>query len=271
MVKEAIINADDFGKDEQTSEAIMDALRMELITQTTLMANMPYAEDAAHAAAKEGFADRVGLHLNLTEGIPITDAMRGCKVFCDAAGCFANKRPCSRWLSLDRKTTLVVAAEIECQVRRYLDLGMTLLHCDGHHHMQSWLPIGRILIPILKKYGFKSIRRPYSMVFHTRHPVIRSRILSFLWNMEACRFGLATAEDFGGWDNYVETCDLLGRVHTIEIMTHPYRDLDTGHLIDLTDFHKMRGRPLDMIASRLKSDQWRLVTYLAAQRCRNRI
>ena len=265
MVRNAIINADDFGRDIKTSEAILDALRKGLITQTTLMVNMPYAEEAARAAAKEGFADRVGLHINLTEGLPMTDEMRGCEIFCDANGRFANKRPKSRWLSLDRLTALVVATEIESQVCRYLDFGMTLLHCDGHHHIQAWLPIARLLFPILQKYGFKSVRRPYSMVFHSRHPVVRSRFLHYLWNMIAARSGMLTTQDFGGWDNYIDFAGFLKRVRTIEVMTHPYRDLDSGVLIDLVDFHKLKGRPLDLIASRLNEDAWELTTYLSVQ------
>ena len=53
-----IVNADDFGHDERTTEAIIGSFQKGYVNQTTLMVNMPDA-DRAVARAKE---------LGITEG-----------------------------------------------------------------------------------------------------------------------------------------------------------------------------------------------------------
>ena len=67
-----IVNADDFGLNEIENRAIAEAFEKGLIDRTTLLVNMPFAEDAMRLASEKGFADRVGLHVNLTSGRPLT-------------------------------------------------------------------------------------------------------------------------------------------------------------------------------------------------------
>ena len=72
----AIVNADDFGLNQSVNRAIAESFRNGLCLNTTLIVNMPYADEAVEIAYKEGFSDRVGLHLNLTEGVPLTEPIR---------------------------------------------------------------------------------------------------------------------------------------------------------------------------------------------------
>ncbi len=50
-----IVNADDFGKNEEVSRAVLEAFEEKLITRTTLMVNMPYADKAVELAKQKGF------------------------------------------------------------------------------------------------------------------------------------------------------------------------------------------------------------------------
>lgn len=47
-----IINADDFGYNQSVNRAIDECFKKKLINRTTIMVNMPYAEEAA-VLAKE--------------------------------------------------------------------------------------------------------------------------------------------------------------------------------------------------------------------------
>lgn len=154
-----IINADDFGLSLEVNEAIDQCFLQKLINQTTLVVNMPFTKDAVERSIKHGYAENVGLHLNLVEGNPLTEAIKHTKL-CDKEGCFNENLIRDRFnrLFLDSRTRKAVRDEIEAQIKRYLDYGFTLRHIDSHEHTHTNLSIIPLLVPILKKYGFKSIR-----------------------------------------------------------------------------------------------------------------
>ena len=72
-----IVNADDFGRSESVNRAICEAFEKGRVNSTTLMANMPAAKEAYELAKKGGFADKVGIHLNITEGMPMSVMTNG--------------------------------------------------------------------------------------------------------------------------------------------------------------------------------------------------
>ena len=73
---------------ESVDRAIAAAFNEHLIDRTTLLVNMPFAEEAMELAACNGFAGTVGLHINLTTGRPLTKEMASDPVMCNAAGEF---------------------------------------------------------------------------------------------------------------------------------------------------------------------------------------
>ncbi len=74
-MKSLIVNADDFGLTEGVNRAIIDGHRNGIITSTTLMAN-GMAFDSAVAAGLAAPALGIGVHLNLTQGRPVSSASR---------------------------------------------------------------------------------------------------------------------------------------------------------------------------------------------------
>ncbi len=69
-MKQLIVNADDFGLTEQVSRGILDAHHEGIVTSATLMANGGAFENAVAMARRE-YDLGIGVHLNLTEGIPV--------------------------------------------------------------------------------------------------------------------------------------------------------------------------------------------------------
>jgi len=87
-----VVNADDFGASRQTNEAILQAFEKGLISSATIMANMPAFEEACQLVHQHHLQRRIGLHLNLTSGKPLTAGIADYPRFCDAGGCWRPRR-----------------------------------------------------------------------------------------------------------------------------------------------------------------------------------
>jgi len=73
MDKRIVINADDFGLCSGVNRAVAQAHTDGVLTSATIMANMPAAAEAVEIARKlPGLG--IGVHLNLTEGWPLSQA-----------------------------------------------------------------------------------------------------------------------------------------------------------------------------------------------------
>src|ERR1700753_2195819 len=74
-----IINADDFGLSSIVNRAILVSMEKGLVTSTSIMANMPGFDHAIGLVRVHSkLAGRVGVHLNLTEGQPLSKPILGC-------------------------------------------------------------------------------------------------------------------------------------------------------------------------------------------------
>lgn len=236
-----IVNADDFGRDECATRAIAECFRRGWIHRTTLMVNMPFAEEAVAIARQEGFMDKVGLHLNLTEGRPLSDEMIRSR-FCDRTGCFnlmRNLRNAIRPFGF--RTCDALRAEIIAQIGKFKGFGLPLLHCDSHHHVHSWLPVASVVLPILKHAGVLSVRRPYNVGIGWGGRNLMRRGRNALFMMLIRKTGLSTTDWFTGLAEYLEApADCPG---TVELMAHPYLS-SSGEVIDMTNFESHSGHPM---------------------------
>ena len=153
-----IVNADDFGLSDAVNQAIESCFRNGLVNQTSIMVNMPFYKDAVLKSKKGNFFDRVGLHLNLTEGIPLTDSIKKTKLCTD--GLFNQSIIRNKIKRFVLKNDEIKAVREECvaQIESYLREDFPFLHLDSHQHIHTNYSIFKILCPLIKTYGFKSIR-----------------------------------------------------------------------------------------------------------------
>lgn len=119
-----IINADDLGYDPAVTRGILRAMHEGIVSSATLLVNTPYSEAAAHEA--QGLS--IGLHFNLSRGLPVWAA------FPDGflqGGAFSEPL-------VPRLTPDVVEAEALAQAER-LDvlLGQPPTHLDVHQHLHQ--------------------------------------------------------------------------------------------------------------------------------------
>lgn len=254
-----IINADDFGYNEGRTRAILECFEERLISNTTLMVNMPFADEAVELARRAGVVNQVGLHLNLTEGRPLTDNIRKNPLFCDADGFFnANfHRSMRKRVLLSMVEQLGVAEEIDAQLRRYCSLGLTQLHLDSHHHSHTDFSVFRILAPLAAQYGFRTMRLSANL---------RPGGLGLMKGVYKTLFNAKLRKRFGSVDSFGQIGEanalwpsVDGR--SLELMVHPLHCQDgTGDDSDTHGEYETRAGDVRTFLSAHSGD-FRLVSY----------
>ena len=151
------VNADDYGKSKEINRAVCEAFEKGYITTTTLMANMPEAKEAYMLAKEKGFDDKVGVHLNITEGMPLTGGIRNNPLICSQDGSFnaAFYHNTKYRLYMDRQSVDQIKDELDAQIAFFLDLGFKSLHIDSHHHVHTNYPVYCAIKELSSKYHFE--------------------------------------------------------------------------------------------------------------------
>lgn len=224
------VNADDFGWDENRTHAILQAYKQGLIHTTTAMANMPWFDRAIEMVKETGLAEHVGLHLCLTEGIPLTERIKKCPRFCDADGNFNKVFHLSlrTRLKITSEESRAVAEEATAQMEKYCAAGLPWMHLDSHHHSHTDWSIARVVMPIAKKMGFKSVRRARDLgsgmgVFNRVYKAFINRYLGRTIGFETQRFG--------SYRDVVGCAASLPKRVPVEMMVHPMYKV--GNRLDL--------------------------------------
>ena len=155
-----IINADDFGLSQEVNSAVVQCFRDGTIDRTTLLVNMPQTDAACALAREHGFFDRVGLHINLVEGTPLTERCRRDPVLCGEDGRFLGQfhRALRGRFLLNRATREAIREETRAQIETYLAKGFPLMHADSHQYVHTYFSAAREILPLLEEYGFRSVR-----------------------------------------------------------------------------------------------------------------
>ncbi len=221
-----LINADDFGRSDFVNRGIDYCFNSNLIHRTTLMVNMQGVDEAVDLSKKHGYSNRVGLHINLEEGHPLTKPILN-TIFC-TNGKFngqALRNQKNRFI-LDKRVQMAVEHELRAQIERYLGFGFTLLHIDSHRHAHTNPSIFRLLMPLMKEYGFRSCRlsrnippkeirgakKVYKTVFNNEIKAFNQRNNDLQWYV--AYFG-------SQWDIDKISTDERFQNSYIEVETHP--------------------------------------------------
>lgn len=241
-----IINADDFGKSENVNKAITECFNRGYINRTTIMVNMPFAEEASEIAEKNGFTAKVGLHINLTEGRPLTDKIAGIRDFCDENGCFnaAFYHSTIKRLYMSEEYVRAITEEIKAQLDKYAELGFSLNHIDSHHHVHTNYPVLKALRVLSKSYDFSSIRLSRNLY---KGGSSLNRLYKNIYNREIKRICSEVTDYFGSFNDALDYFSASGEdkacvdateqfkrfisENALEIMVHPMYS-ESGVLVD---------------------------------------
>ena len=220
-----ILHADDFGRTETVNESITYGFKNGYLSRTTIMVNMPYYQEAKGLARDYGFYDKIGLHINIVCGDPLTEPIKSCPNFTNKNGkfngrFFQNKR---LWFFLSIKEKKALYLEIEAQIKRYLEDGFTLLHADSHGHTHTFPAINKIVIKLLKKYRFKSVRVTRNVGLKPGQKLYK--LIMDNRNRWFNRVRHSVVEHFGSCSDVMRNYDALRGL--CEVMMHPniYNDI----------------------------------------------
>lgn len=160
-MKSLIVNADDFGYSSEVNAAIEAAMATGVVTSTTVLANMPCAEGARALLQRRPEAS-VGLHVNLTEGRPLSPPER-VRSLTDAQGSFLPLGQLARRLwrgSIEREHLIT---EIGAQADRLASVVPGITHIDSHHHVHLFSQVLEPMLEVASRHGIQRVRthRPY--------------------------------------------------------------------------------------------------------------
>ena len=136
--KMMIINADDFGLCEGVNRAVYEAHTRGVLTSTTIMANMP-AVDEAIAIARKTPSLGVGVHLNATEGKPISAASEVGAIVGENGEFKYSAYMLAVKSLVDKGVLGALEIELAAQIESIIDKGIVPTHLDSHKHFH-WTP-----------------------------------------------------------------------------------------------------------------------------------
>ena len=222
-----IINADDFGGSREINEAIIESFKTGICSSTTIMSNMDAFEHALEGAHENGI-ENIGIHLVLTQGIPLTEGIKGERRFCDHEGRFCFER--NKHFTYNAIQKKLLYDEFEAQIKRCIDHGIKLTHIDSHHHVHVELGIAKIIHVLAKENKISAIRlsrnigeiNPIKRVYKNIHnSFVQKRYMNttkYFGNLASIEYELNR-----GNSKVLDSC---------EIMIHPLFN-DKGEIVDL--------------------------------------
>lgn len=243
-----VLHADDLGLNAAVSQGIFQGLREGLLTSASLLANAPHAAEALggwkkllqelsagqlpSAELRRRLDDPrqpfdLGIHLNLTQGRPLT-AGRYPTELLDDAGRF--RGPFALFGRLRGASTPLEAqieAELCSQVEFMLDYGLKPTHLNGHQYVEMMPALGPVIPRIVEQYAIPAVRAPAE----------RSWLSSFLPGFRGVNAVLAMVKGF-----YAAK---FGRAIDRRGIVHPDAFFGSSHAgcIDLPLIERFLARP----------------------------
>lgn len=220
-----IINADDFGYSKSVNKAIDYCFKNKLINRTTIMVNMPDAEDAVALAKENGYSDCVGLHINLTEGRAMSKECAESEL-CDEKGFFKGTfhKSFKARLYLSKDIRHAIYCETKAQMEKYTELGFTLMHADSHNYTHSYFSVYTQVQKLFKEYGFKSTRISRNVAeekFSLPFKIYKNLFNAIIKNLKINGKKIRTTKYFCSVQDFVASPDKDKIKNDIEFMTHP--------------------------------------------------
>ena len=205
------------------------------IQRTTLIVNLDNSSAAAQLAIENNYQNQVCFHLNLSEGIPLTDDIKRTGM-CNASGSF-------RWAKWKRiHATCVtpyairaIRKEVEAQMKLFREMGFHSTHLDSHDWILFNYPVWCAVKPLLNKYGFVTTRMACENWIRNERLPLR---LYHKWMTGVIKKHLKMDTDWAGGFRSFEKAVKRGLIHkdtSLEVMTHP--EIVNGLLAD-TSSHK---------------------------------
>lgn len=212
-----IVNADDFGTNTRTNEAIIELIRAGKVTSASILAN---GDDLAGALAfaAENKHISFGAHLNCSCGYPIAKKEKISPLL-KPDGKFRFLTPSSR---LHHEHVEAIWIEWQSQLDLLIKAGLTITHVDSECHLHTHPRLFPLLARIRRQYGITCIRNTKNISVQSYSRV--KRIQKNAWSA-GIRYllGYSVADGFTSLEEYVQVSPEAMAGHSvIELMVHPW-------------------------------------------------
>lgn len=225
-----IVNADDFGLTRGCNEGILEAYNNGIVTDTTILINGKYADEAIKMARENGI-ERMGLHLNLTSGFSVLPP--------DEIPSLINEN--GRFYNRVKYLLPVVnlkdaEKELRAQIEKFYKTGIGLTHLDCHHHLHMYEGLSDIVIALASE-----LKVPL------RHTDVEKK--NIIRNAGICTTDYFTMEFYGEKSGFDGLKNILNRFDNgvLEIMSHPGK-VDS-ELMVTSSYNIYRQKELETLVS----------------------
>src|SRR5690242_16210463 len=119
----------------------------------------PCADDAIVRAGRLP-ALRVGLHLTLLEGRPVSPTAAVAQLLSPQGTFLSSPAALGMRLCVSRNARRQLATEIRAQFAAFADSGLTLDHCNAHLHFHLHPLVAELIVTIGAAFGLRAVRVP---------------------------------------------------------------------------------------------------------------
>jgi hopanoid biosynthesis associated protein HpnK len=284
MTKFLIVNADDFGLEEEVNSGIIAAHQTGVVTSASLIPNGAAFEGAV-ALARENPRLSVGAHLTLTRGPSLAGApvLKGDEVPTLVGGDgLLPQSPAvlTARIALGLVNLRHIEKELRAQMDRILIAGVRVTHIDSHQHIHMIPPVFRIVAGLASEFDIAWLRLPAIWARRQSGPAaepfqrLKCMLLSWLarWNSKArAGEGLRSAEYYAGIDFSGRLCedvlqDIIGSLPDaiVELSCHPGSDdarLSRSHPWGYTWSRELSALCSPRVRQAIEKSGIRLVSY----------
>lgn len=248
-----ITNADDFGMNDEVTEATIECFENGSLTSATIMPRMPATEKALAYALKRPDLS-FGVHLTFvcdTVEAPVSDAA-GLPTLAGPEGRFLPSNRVRIMALRNRIPVDEIAREAEAQIRLIQSRGVRISHVDSHGHLHKFRPFRAALARILPGLGITRVRssqdiylkKPWKSFNYWYGPVWRSKLRRMFRTTD--HFYMPSSAWDENWS--APLLHLIGRLpgKTMEVGVHPgrterWRDLERTGLHEFTVAARQAG------------------------------
>lgn len=157
MIKQLIINADDYGMCESVTQGILKGLHDGVLTSTTAFMNSPTIAQDLILLKHTSYG--LGVHLNVTFGKPLTKGHS----FINSEGFFKKPKDYGEKMIIDAEE---LKAEWQAQIEKFIALTHHLPdHIDSHHNIHLLYP--EVFDALAKQYHLPARSITYPCVHFT--------------------------------------------------------------------------------------------------------
>lgn len=241
-MKKIVINADDYGLSEGICKAINSLFEINAISSTSLMLAAPNAVTTIKKWLSDDFIDKMGVHLQLTSGIPLS--------------------PTKNIPSLIHKNTFrnpcqgspVVPSEVELEWRLQINkaiklIGDTPKHLDSHHGVHRIPSLFPIYIKLANEYNIP-VRGAVS-------GEIREEIIKNHLNSSVAILRNWTGKNLNSTSLIEQLIELKQKEvseNVIEIISHP--GFSDSYLESISTLNKARENDYNVLKELSENNWW---------------